>query len=482
MKEFSALGIVGSLSLSLGLLLSLSASAQQTGKKQNPVTAPSQTTAGQAFEPVILHEFAAQIEQLMLISAFEPDSKKIASQEEADRLFKITQKSVADSQDEAPNIASSSSLAKDAAALVGFYLANSHLKENLPRLKTSAQWLQKFSTFYSEASKKPILKQKALYWVSLAKFIITQGGDGISDLIPLREQLASEKEIVANIDLLVGYSLSVSPATSQQGLNYMAQAGKEISVFGKLGQKLTEAYIDYGLDAEGNPTGAFKSGTDAKLTYAVQVAKGMPPGIQHLVMNTSIYIWTRAAPNRGQKVPAFLTEGFSGVLPVEALREQEALGYFKAQNFKQASALYRTIANAFGNTELAARLDGRIWDIELLNFQKTGAIADLETTFMGLRERYKDRKKPADTDTPFYAYFAEAYRKVLDQMLTTALPPNAPVPLKQTAVQTTLRYVKIEADRQLSYPLKAKLAQLYRGMNMFKETVDMYLDIAKKFL
>jgi hypothetical protein len=260
----------------------------------------------------------------------------------------------------------------------------------------------------------------------------------------------------------------------------MNQAGKDISVYGKLGQKLTEAYVDYGLDAEGNPIGVAKPGADAKITYAIQVARGMPVGIQHLVMNTSIYIWTHGAVNKGQKTPNFLAEGFTGVIPVEALREQDALAQLKAQNYKQASTLYRTIANAFGNTELAAKLDGRIWDIELLNFQKTGAIADLEATFMSLRERYKDKRKPTDADTPTYGSIADAYRKVLDQQLNTALSASAQVALKQTAIQTTMRYVKIEADRQQAYPLKAKVAQLYRSLNMYKEAVDLYLDIAKE--
>jgi hypothetical protein len=487
MKEYKARGIVRSLGMGLALLLPTVAMAQQKkaaapAKERSAVAStPAQAVnAGQPYEAVIVHEFESQIQQLMLLSAFEPDSKKIANQDDADRMFRNMQKSVADSQDEGPSLANASSLAKDSAALVGFFLANYQTNENQSRLKMAAQWLQKFSSAYGEASKKPLFKQKALYWVALAKFILSEGGDGISELIPLREQLASEKEIVANIDLLVGYSLAISPATAQQGFNYMNQAGKDISVYGKLGQKLTEAYVDYGLDAEGNPIGVAKPGADAKITYAIQVARGMPVGIQHLVMNTSIYIWTHGAVNKGQKTPNFLAEGFTGVIPVEALREQDALAQLKAQNYKQASTLYRTIANAFGNTELAAKLDGRIWDIELLNFQKTGAIADLEATFMSLRERYKDKRKPTDADTPTYGSIADAYRKVLDQQLNTALSASAQVALKQTAIQTTMRYVKIEADRQQAYPLKAKVAQLYRSLNMYKEAVDLYLDIAKE--
>jgi hypothetical protein len=480
MKEFKAWGILRTLSMGLALLLPTVAMAQQK-RAANPAPAQAaNTNAGQPFEQVILHEFESQIQQLMLLSAFEPESKKIANQEDAERLFRTTQKAVSDSQDEGPSIAIASNLARDSAALVGFFLANYQSKENQAGLKTAAQWLQHFSAAYGEASKKPIFKQKALYWGALAKFILSEGGDGISDLIPLREQLATEKDITANIDLLVGYSMAISPATAQQGFNYMNQAGKEIPVFGKLGQKLTEAYVEYGLDAEGNAIGMAKPGAETKLTYAVQVARGMPAGIQHLVMNTAIYIWTHAGINKGQKTPGFLTDGFAGIIPVEALREQDAMAFLKAQNYKQASVLYRTMASAFANTDLGAKLDGRIWDIELLNFQKTGAIADLETTFMGLRERYKDKKKSADADAPTYASIAEAYRKVLDQLLTVALGANATPAIKQSAIQTTMRYVKIEADRQLTYPLKAKVAQLYRSLNMFKEAVDLYLDIAKE--
>ncbi|WP_141734809.1 tetratricopeptide repeat protein [Oligoflexus tunisiensis] len=477
MKENKARGIVRSLSVGMALLLPIVSMAQQ--KRAAAPTAQA-GNAGQPFESVIVHEFESQIQQLMLLSAFEPDSKKIGNQEDAERLFRNTQKAVNDSQDEGPSIAIASNLARDSAALVGYFLANYQSKENQAGLKVAAQWLQKFSVAYGEASKKPIYKQKALYWGALAKYILSDGGEGVSDMIPLREQLASEKEIAANIDLLVGYSLAISPATAQQGFNYMNQAGKDMSVYGKLGQKLTEAYVEYGLDAEGNPIGVARPGADTKITYAIQVARGMPAGIQHLVMNTSIYIWTHAGINKGQKTPGFLTDGFAGVLPVEALREQEALAYLKAQNYKQASTLYRTIANAFGNSDLGAKLDGRIWEIELLNFQKTGGIADLETTFMSLRERYRDKRKPADPDTPTYASIAEAYRKVLDQLLTTALGANASPAMKQTAIQTTMRYVKIEADRQQAYPLKAKVAQLYRSLNMFKEAVDLYLDIAKE--
>lgn len=493
-KGHHALGIFRFLSLTMLFLLPFKGSAQQN-EKAAAVSKPIKTKAektptssadasrakdGQAFDRIITHENELQILQLMLLSAFEPDSKKIGSLDDAENLFKNTQKSVGDSQDEAPNLAISSNIAKDAAALIGYYLANPTFKDGKSRLKTAAQWLQKFATAYGEASKKPGQKQKSLYWAALGKFIVTEGSDGISDLIPLRDQLASEKELAANIDLLVGYSLSISPSTSRQGFSYMNQAANQISNYGRIAEKLTEAYVDQGLDADGNPTGTVKSGADTKLTYAAQVAKGMPPGIQHLIMNTVIYIWTHASANQNQKAPSYLIEGFSGLIPVEALREQEALSQLKTKNYKAAAVLYRTIANSFSNSELSPKIDNRIWDIELLSFQKTGQLTELESAFMSFRERYKDHKTSGGNEVASLANFAESYRKILDQVLTASLAPNASATQKSSSILAVLRYLKIESDRQLSYPLKAKLALLYRAMNNYKEAVDTYLDIVKE--
>src|SRR3712207_2750123 len=98
MQEFSALGIVRSLSVGLALLLPILAEAQMKEKpvpkagtktlaanapaaaKDKAAAAPAQASnAGQPMEAVIVHEFEPQIQQLMLLSAFEPDSKKIAT-------------------------------------------------------------------------------------------------------------------------------------------------------------------------------------------------------------------------------------------------------------------------------------------------------------------------------------------------------------------------------------------------------------------
>jgi|GEM_PF-2765401 hypothetical protein len=458
----------------LGSLLQLISPSPARCQQAEETQAPS-------FEPVIRHEFSPRIRELLIISALDTEAKKLTSPEEADRLYKNTQRAITDLQDNGPSIAAANSLSKDAATLVLFYVSNMGVRSQEERLKTSAQWLEKYSQAYADASKQPLLKSKALYSNAIAKFLLSEGGDGIALLVPLRDQLTGEKVLIANIDLLVGYSLALAPATAAQGFTYMSQATQQISVYGRVAQRLTEALIEFGLDAEGNASGSLRGQPEAKLTYSIQIARGMPAGIQHLVMDTSIFIWLRAIGSKGQKTPTYLTDGFPGVTPVEALREKEALAMLITQNFKGASFTYRTMSAAFQGQNLGLLLDRRIWDIELLQYRKTNQINDLESTFNTLRERYQGaNKRKASDAAKLFTEVNEAYKGVLDAFLTQALQPQAAANLRTAAVQASLRYVKLEPDRQQSYPLKAKIAQLYRLMNLFKDAVEMYLDIAKE--
>ncbi len=102
----------------------------------------------------------------------------------------------------------------------------------------------------------------------------------------------------------------------------MTKVANELPIYGRVAIKLTEALADYGLDYEGNRVAAIKVGAEAKLTYCVQLARGMPLGLQHLVMNSAAFIWSKAYQDKEPRVPGFLKEGFPGITPVDYLRER----------------------------------------------------------------------------------------------------------------------------------------------------------------
>ncbi len=438
-----------------------------------PASAPAVSS-----EAVIQHEFESHIHELLVISALDSEGRKLDGKEAADKLFQATQTALGEGK--SVDMAANASLSRDAMALLRYYISNSHEDGNKDKVKVAAQWLASTSAAYGEASKKPLNKAKAQYYNNLARYILSDGAEGISNLVSLQDQLANEKHIAANINLLIGYSLALAPTTSAQGLGFMTRATADVSVNGRVAQRLTEAFVEYGLDADGSPTAAPKATAESKLSYAIQVARGMPKGLQLLVMDTAIFIWSKANTNKAAKAPPFLVEGFHGLIPVEALHEREATTALKAGDLKTASRIYKELSTVFAEQELGLQLDKRVWDIEFANYQKTKQISDLEATYTALVERYPAQKLKKGSDQAFTMIgISESYRKTLEVVLTQAMQAGVIPSAKTAAIEAAVRYVKLEADRATAYPIKVKLAQAYRASNMFKEAVDLNLDLAK---
>lgn len=422
-----------------------------------------------SFEPILETELDSSIPALLTLSAIETDSRKIEDQAEADKLYSsmgaaLKGKKVSDPADP---------LYKDAVALLQFYLLQGRSKDSSEKVKIAGSWLEQSAQQFSDASgKNPDLQARTAYLAKVGRFIKTDGADGISDLIPLKEKLKNSRDALANVDLLIGYSLAFNATTTAEGLRLMNSVSNQVSIYGRLAQKLTEAMLDYGLDADGNVTGSAKPGAETKLTYSVQIARGMSAGPQHLVMGSAIYIWTQVNGSKGVKAPGFLRDGFPGIIPVESLRERDALLELQAQKFKEAAAAYRKIAAAFPKSEIGTSLDQRVWDIELANYQKNGQLVELETAFMDFRERYQGKRG-------FSAYLVDSYRKTVDSVLELALSNNMSKPLQATVAQAAARFARIETDRAAAANMKFKVAQIYRGLQMYKEAVDLYVELAK---
>ncbi len=430
---------------------------------------------GQSYEPIINHELSINIPYLLGLSGLEKDSRKLATQEEANQLFGVSQQAAKNQNDQDSKLASNNSLYKDQLALLQFYMSHTQLKENKDRIKTVAEQLEKSAASYAETSKNPGLSAQAQFYSKLGKFIRTDGTDGISDLIPLKDRLKDNKDMLNSIDLFVGYSLAMSAGTATQGLQTMNKVINEVSIYGRLAIKLSEALSDYGLDSEGAPLSAVKPSAESKLIYCVQLARGMPLGLQHLIMNSAAFIWTMANQTPNTRVPTFLSDGFPGVTPVDFLRERDALIELSAKNYKQASTLYKKIAEAYPKGDQLSAIDSRIWELDILVYQKTLLIAELEASYSALRTKYASQGKKG-----FYAALADSYRKILDGALDLALNPKGTKPQQAMAIQYTVKYLKSEPDRTIAYPIKSKLALLYRTLKMYNEAVETYLDIAKE--
>ncbi|RYZ58614.1 MAG: hypothetical protein EOP07_06505 [Proteobacteria bacterium] len=430
---------------------------------------------GQSYEPIISHELSLNIPFLLSLSAMEKDSRKLGSQEEANQLYSVTQDAVKNQGEQDGKIATNNTLYKDQLALLQYFMSHTQLKENRDRIKGLGEQLERSAATYAELSKNPSLASQAQFYSKLGKFIRTDGTDGISDLIPLKDKLKDNKDMITSIDLLVGYSLAMSPATAVQGLQTINKISNEVSIYGRIAIKLSEALSEYGLDADGAPLSTVKPTAEGKLIYTVQLARGMPIGLQHLVMNSAAFIWTKANQSATARVPSFLKEGFPGIAPVDFLRERDALIELQAQNYKLASGLYKKIAEAYpkGDAQLAA-IDARIWELDLLVYQKSQNLGELEASFTILRTKYANQGKKG-----FWGALGDSYRKVLDQSLDTALNPKATKPQQTMAIQFTSKYLKTESERPIAYGLKSKIALLYRSMKMYNEAVETYLDIAK---
>jgi hypothetical protein len=457
-------------SLLASLLLFSGYSAAAEGAKEPPAAAMPMSRAP-AYEPIIAYELSLNIHYLLTLNAIDRDAKKLQSPDEAATLFASTEEAVK-ALGAADSKAAPTPLYKDILSLLHFYMGRVPNKDNNAKIKFLGEALEKSAANFAALTKNPAQQVLALYYVQIGKYIRSEGTDGISDMIPLKDRL---KDMANAIDLMVGYSLASSPSSQAQGLQTMTKVNNAVSIYGRLATKLSEAVIEYGLDADGQSVGAIKPTAESKLSYCVQLARAMPPGLQHLVMNSAAYIWVKANAKEEKRSPAFMKDGFPAVVPVDFMRERDALIELRASNFQAASLLYKKIAGGYQPGPAQATVDGRIWELDVLQYQKSKSMPELEASFSGLRAKYIAQGKKG-----FYATLGDSYRKVLESSLDAALSPQGPAAQKTMAIQFATKYLATEQDRTLAYPLKAKLALLYRTQKMYREAVETYLDIAKE--
>lgn len=425
-----------------------------------------------AFNPILEESFPNSLSRLLVLAALSLDNKLLES-DEAEVLWNKTQQTIAANRGQELSPEKAKVLTLQSARLLQYYLS----RNVEDRIQPAAQWLETYAKVGAESSKKAAVKAKFTYFQNLAHFFNSEGRQGFSEFTALRPQLQADKALAANTDLFSAYSLALSPSSAASALTFLNQAGPQLGVYGKIVQKLLEASMDIGLDGEGKLSGSIKPSYETKLAAATRLAKSLPAASQTQVLNSAIYIWLKVQGAKEGAAPAYLVEGFKGQRPAAALREREALRLIKGQKYSEARVIYKQIAE--GLSDLSLTIDHRLWEIDVLIYQKSGQIAELEKSYLDLKSRYRGEAKTKGSPAAnLWQAVSETYRGVLDQMLGQAQQPQAPLAFKKLTAQTVLSFTKIEGDSPAVLPYKLRLAQLYRSLNQFREATDLFLELA----
>ncbi|MFW7379098.1 MAG: tetratricopeptide repeat protein [Oligoflexus sp.] len=429
---------------------------------------------------VIDAKFEIDLVALLEVSALEPEITRFNQQQEAKATYESlkAQASRMRSNKSVPADHLRSSY-REAAAVVHFYSIHRHLDEANAILEASRDWLIDYSGRYQQLAESPQHALIAQYYQIVGEYGKEKGrGGAVTRLIDLRKGLAAEKLIAANVDLMIAHSLLGIQATRQQGRQYLRKA-LGLSVYGNLGHRLLSALVEANLDAEGNLSETASPDGLKHLAYVAKVARGMPRGIQEPIFNTILFIWEHAYQASNQK-PPFDLESASGVPPVDAFIEKQALKHLAAGKTSAALVAYQSLADAYRGQVLEISFQQRIWQIEYDSFLAIKDTQSIEKRFASLYGKYA-RKRDGSAEyrkalRNFFRNMRTQYHQIVAQRLNEALQATDS---RLDTVALVERYLKYDMGRRISFPIKMRLAQLYRKTNQHSRAVDVYLDLAK---
>jgi tetratricopeptide (TPR) repeat protein len=435
---------------------------------------------GQA--PVLTHEYRSDIPSLLEIAALEADLVRISSPDEAeskhrDLLRRLDQ--LRPQVNPPPNMLKQAY--RQAAGVVHFYLINRDLENADSRLLQARDWLVDYAQRYRRQTKDKRDAITAHYYELVGQYGREEGrGQTVTQLVDMKESLAQQKTLAANIDMLLAYSLVLVPATRQQGLQDLNKI-PPTSVYSKIAIRLIRALAEAGLDENGNAIQNPSASALKKLRYVVQIARGLPGGAQTYVLNTAFFIWQQAFQSRQEPLP-FDTDGFAGIKPVQAFRERQALSLLQAARFKEAIGIYDEITQAYSGQPVAIDLARRAWQLEWQSHRQNPRYRALEARFNRLHQRYvnpqsknQDFVQKAKT---FYKAARSQYRRFIIGSLAAVIakPNRAGASQVQSMAESFLRY---KMSRREGYAIKIRLARVYRQSQQLAKAVSTYMDLAR---
>ncbi len=281
--------------------------------------------SAQDLPPLFSHSYESQIIRILEASALEPNIRRLSSERQANALYKKLLGRLDRLRPDADP--SSKELRRaflDAASINFYYLTRAEHEESKARVTQARDWLADFAERYHRKAKKSSLQAVGQYYYLVAEIGRSRGGSGaITQLVDLKPAVARKKELVANIDLFIAYSLLQIQATAKQGIEYIEKAPAP-SVYGKMAERLMKAQFLAGINGAGEAFAQPQADAIKEIRYVIQVAKGLPKGLQTYVLDTCFFLWQKAL--RGQYAkPPFELEGFVAIKPVDAYWEHQAL-------------------------------------------------------------------------------------------------------------------------------------------------------------
>ena len=445
----------------------------------------SESLRAQDMAPIFSFEYQSDVIRILETSALEPNIRRLSSERQASALYsKLLARLDSLRPDADPSSKELRRAFIDAASINFFYLTRAEHEESAARVTQARDWLADFAERYSRKVKKSSLRAIGQYYYLVAEIGRSRGSSGaITQLVDLKPALARKKELVANIDLFIAYSLLQIGATAKQGLEYIDKAPSP-SVYGKLGERLMKAQYMAGLNGSGERFAESKPDAVKEIRYVIQVAKGLPKGLQNYVLNSCFFIWHKALRDQYQK-PPFELDGFVAIRPVDAYWEEQALLAIKSAQIGQAIAIYDKIVDGYRGQAAVFKIESRIWQLELRRYTDSQNPNGLEMRFVRYHDRYGKQaagsasyRKQAKS---FFDKISTAYSNLVLQMLTQAISHQNDQSLLNRSIilaEKLLRIIGDQSDDEV-VRIKFRLAQLYRKTSQYRKAVALFLDLAK---
>ncbi len=423
--------------------------------------------------PILDHSYKLTIYRLLEISAYEVGIDRISRKKKAETQYRrLLEDLDSVSREAEPDSETLYKALLQAVSLAHFYGINNHLERADERLTQVRAWVQTFSSQFVNLSKNSKNAAWAKYYGLIAKFGQSDGkGAAVTQLMDLKKEVQKNPVLVANIDLLVGYSLVLSTSTMKQGKDYLKRAPSS-SVYGRIAHRLTRTLMESGVDGEGKVYDELDPKFNKDLAYVLNISKGAPTGVQEFVLDTAFFIWKARDPTLETQL--FDVEAFKGLLPADAYIERLALKHIREGDFTRAINRYQEISKYYRGKKFGYRIDRRIWKLYLQIYLRNKDIKELQIAFKNFWNRYNQSKKAESKR--FKNRIKSDFKKITTKLIIAGAKKSQEAPL---AIETAKFLLAHISSRREAYNYKLRSAQLMMKIKRYDEAVDIFLDLTK---
>ena len=425
-------------------------------------------------QPILKHEYKISIAAILEISALELGIDKINQRKRAESLYRSLLEDLDSYNAQAePEESRLYAAMQQAATLTHYFAINSHRNKLAERASQSRQWLYNFSTLYQTRSKDMGRIRNARYYQLVSEFGLKEGrGDSVAKLVDILKNDSLDPVMKANIDLMVGYALSLAPATAGQAKSYLAKAPSS-SVYGRIAHRLTSVLLASGIDGSGNIIGEEAPSYKKDLNYVLNIAKGAPEGVQIMVLDTAFFLWRARDPQ--MKSSPFPIESYAGLIPADAYRESLAIAEIGKRQYAKAIENYELLAKSYIKSRFGVRFDRRVWGLHLRSYKQRRRVEDLQSAFKKYWPKYM-RASQGEAQALSRKIIGD-YKKFSKSLIIRGFKEKPAASAAIANIDFLLTHLK---KRSEAYEFKFRKAQLLSVVGKDAEAVDVYLDIAQE--